>query len=350
MRAALVEAVHARARAGVVAIPTLMMPLLTLMTLMASDCLPHQVRVGVMAIPTFMNDCKHPNGAGHTFLAQLILHRLLSPTYARGAADSTADGCRGAAVSAAAGTSANALVGPSGASAAVSAAVVLPTPYYGAEGFEMASSVCARGEQLSQYVEASDVGGFNLSDEGRGKGKLGYLAVGVGKSLSLCLPWPSEGARTKPPQVLWLGFLRSYEHMGRARLHCDGQCSCAPDVIDAHDIKDGVSVTDVRRLPLRPARRAVDKTDGCCRIHLHITAGTSSGEHKFKLMSLLLGGADATNLQVFSLRVAASASETPAARAPAEVTAEEADTASVILGKGRGRGRRRRRAKVRSTK
>ena len=34
MRAALVEAVHARARAGVVAIPTLKMPL---MTLMASD-------------------------------------------------------------------------------------------------------------------------------------------------------------------------------------------------------------------------------------------------------------------------------------------------------------------------
>ena len=329
---------------------------------MTSDDLPHQVRAGVMAIPTFMNDCKHPNGVGHTFLAQLILHRLLSPTYARGAAastaDSTADGCRGATasaavvlptVSAAAGTSANALVGPSGPSAAASAAVVLPTPYYGAEGFAMESSVCARGEQLSRYVEASELGGFNLTDEGRGKGKLGYLAVGVGKSLSLCLPWPMEGASTKPPQVLWLGFLRSYEHMGRARLHCDGQCSCTPDVIDAHDIKDGVSVTDVRRLPLRPARRAADKADGCCRVHLHISAGTSSGEHKFKLMSLLLGGADATNLQVFSLRVAASASETPAARAPAEVTAEEADTAPVIPGKGRGRGRRRRRAKVRST-
>jgi hypothetical protein len=327
-----------------------------------SDDLPHQVRAGVIAIPTFMNDCKHPNGVGHTFLAQLILHRLLSPTYARGAAastaDSTADGCRGAtasaavvlpSVSAAAGMSANALVGPSGPSAAASAAVVLPTPYYGAEGFAMASSVCARGEMLSRYVEASDLGGFNLTDEGRGKGKLGYLAVGVGKSLSLCLPWPTEGARTKPPQVLWLGFLRSYEHMGRARLHCDGQCSCTPDVIDAHDIKDGVSVTDVRRLPLRPARRAADKADGCCRVHLHISAGTSSGEHKFKLMSLLLGGADATNLQVFSLRVAASASETPAARAPAEVTAEEADAAPVIPGKGRGRGRRRRRAKVRST-
>jgi hypothetical protein len=325
---------------------------------MTSDDLPHQVRAGVMAIPTFMNDCKHPNGVGHTFLAQLILHRLLSPTYARGAAastaDSTADGCRGAtasaavvlpSVSAAAGTSANALVGASGASAAV----VLPTPYYGAEGFAMESSVCARGEQLSRYVEASELGGFNLTDEGRGKGKLGYLADGVGKSLSLCLPWPMEGASTIPPQVLWLGFLRSYEHMGRARLHCDGQCSCTPDVIDAHDIKDGVSVTDVRRLPLRPARRAADKADGCCRVHLHISAGTSSGEHKFKLMSLLLGGADATNLQVFSLRVAASASETPAARAPAEVTAEEADTAPVIPGKGRGRGRRRRRAKVRST-
>ena len=35
--------------------------------------------------------------------------------------------------------------------------------------------------------------------------------------------------------------------------------------------------------------------------------GSSSGEHKFKVMSLLLGGADAHHLQVFSLRVAASA-------------------------------------------
>ncbi len=101
--------------------------------------------------------------------------------------------------------------------------------------------------------------------------------------------------------------------MGRVRVNCGGACSCPTDVIDGHDIKDGVSVTDVRRIPLRPNRRA-DGSEPCCRVRMHIASGTSSGEHKFKVMSLLLGGADAQNLQVFSLRVAASASEGPVAR------------------------------------
>jgi len=42
---------------------------------------------------------------------------------------------------------------------------------------------------------------------------------------------------------------------------------------------------------------------------LPVAQATSSGEHKFKLMSLLLGGADAKQLQVFSLRVAAGAAQ-----------------------------------------
>jgi hypothetical protein len=191
--------------------------------------------------------------------------------------------------------------------------------------------VCARGDQLSRYFVPTASSGFNLTDEGRGKGKLGYVAYGVGKAISFCLPWPSADSMggaggapvRKPPSVLWVGFLRSYEHMGRARVSCSGACTCAPDVIDGHDIKDGVSVTDVRRVALRPAR-APAAEGGCCRVALRIAPGTSSGEHKFKVMSLLLGGADANNLQVFSLRVAASASEGPAQAA-----------------RGRGGGRRR---------
>ena len=99
--------------------------------------------------------------------------------------------------------------------------------------------------------------------------------------------------------------------MGRARVACAGACTCAADVLDGHDIKDGVSVTDVRRVALRPARPAA-AAGGCCRVALRIAQGTSSSEHKFKVMSLLLGSSDAHKLQVFSLRVAASASEGPA--------------------------------------
>ena len=315
------------------------------------------VRAGSIGIPTFMNDCKHPTGAGHTFLAQLILHRLLHAPEALSAdvADNPAAAAHNAAdaaAMAAAGdsgggsgggsgsSSGGLLVGGAGCATAPPAPPMLRVPHYGSEGQESASSVCARGDQLSRYLErgAGASNDFNLTDEGRGKGKLGYLAYGVGKSIGFCLPWPTPGERVsaggalrKPPQVLWVGFLRSYEHMGRARVSCSGACSCASDVIDGHDIKDGVSVTDVRRVGLRPNRRAgADSTlEACCRVRLQIGTGTSSGEHKFKVMSLLLGGADAHNLQVFSLRVAASASEAPPSVAPKQLGG----------GKRRGKGK-----------
>ena len=58
------------------------------------------------------------------------------------------------------------------------------------------------------------------------------------------------------------------------------------------------------------------KSDGtsnggeCCGLKLTVADRSTSGEYKFKVMSLLLGGADAQHLQVFSLRVAAAAAQT----------------------------------------
>ena len=87
----------------------------------------------------------------------------------------------------------------------------------------------------------------------------------------------------------------------------------ANQVIDAHDIKDGVSVTDVRRviLRLKPRRNGKRKGEGgrLCGVRLRVMRQSTSGEHKFKLMSLLLGGSDASDLQTFSMRVAAQAAE-----------------------------------------
>jgi len=100
------------------------------------------VRAGAIAIPTFMNDCKHPNGVGHTFLAQLILHRLLSGDYAAPASAAAVAPAGGGCIEHA--TSAVASSAP---------LPMLPEPYYGAKGHEMGSSICARGEQLTRYVE-----------------------------------------------------------------------------------------------------------------------------------------------------------------------------------------------------
>ena len=138
------------------------------------------------------------------------------------------------------------------------------------------------------------------------------MATTPGASISLAFELGSD--RGERSAALWLGFLRSYEHMGRAEVSCSGGCACNDDVIEAHDVKDGVSVTDVRRviLRLKPRRNAKRKGEGGrpCNVRLRVLRQSTSGEFKFKLMSLLLGGSDASNLQTFSMRVAAQAAET----------------------------------------
>ena len=64
-------------------------------------------------------------------------------------------------------------------------------------------------------------------------------------------------------------------------------------------------------LRLRPRRVGKRKGEGgrLCSVKLKVQQKSTSGEHKFKLMSLLLGGADASDLQTFSMRVAAQAAE-----------------------------------------
>ena len=50
--------------------------------------------------------------------------------------------------------------------------------------------------------------------------------------------------------ALWLGFLRSYEHMGRAELVCSGGCACADDVIYALKLSSLPLIPASRPLPL----------------------------------------------------------------------------------------------------
>lgn len=99
--------------------------------------------------------------------------------------------------------------------------------------------------------------------------------------------------------VLWLGFLRSWQHMGRARLHCEGQCACDAITIDAHNGAFRNSVTAVQRAVLALQARASepdahhigggDSGGMCaCEVVLVVRGESSSGEHKFKVLSVLL--------------------------------------------------------------
>ena len=100
------------------------------------------------------------------------------------------------------------------------------------------------------------------------------------KSCDVC-DATASGARSRP-LGLWLAYLLSYEHMGRARVSCSGTCSCDA-VIDAHNVLSRTSVTAVQRIFVRQK----DNAGGCCYLTLTVLPETSSGQTKFKLLSLL---------------------------------------------------------------
>ena len=58
-----------------------------------------------------------------------------------------------------------------------------------------------------------------------------YVATTAGASISLA--FELGGDKGERHAALWVGFLRSYEHMGRAEVVCSGGCACTDDVIDA---------------------------------------------------------------------------------------------------------------------
>ena len=264
------------------------------------------VRLGEIGIPSFMRDCKHPAGEGHTHLAQLVLQRLLHPPQPQPQPATPPP------------VTTTTTTGAAQCGEALPARPALPPPL-NSDGLEQASSVCARGAQLATHVTARS--GFELSDEGRGPHKLGYVATAPGATISLAFDLGGGGGgrgggRGERQAALWIGFLRSYEHMGRVAVSCSGGCGCDESVIDGHDIVDGVSVTDVRRVMLTRLRPRRGKRKGgggeearMCSVGLRVKKASTSGEHKFKLMSVLLGGHDASSLQTFSMRVAASAAE-----------------------------------------
>jgi len=87
-----------------------------------------------------------------------------------------------------------------------------------------------------------------------------------------------------------LGYLKSYTGMGQARLTCMGTCACS-SVIDAHDNSSHVSVTAVARLSLSPClNNTVGGIGHGCTLHVRVLEESHSGFHKFKVLSLLLGG------------------------------------------------------------
>ena len=73
-----------------------------------------------------------------------------------------------------------------------------------------------------------------------------------------------------------IGHLRSYEHMGHARITCEGGCGCEPTILDG-TWEHRYSLTDMAELEVR------DVGEGCV-LRFEVLPETSSpdGEHKVR--------------------------------------------------------------------
>jgi hypothetical protein len=92
-------------------------------------------------------------------------------------------------------------------------------------------------------------------------------------------PVSDVGGGDAADMQVWVGYLASYEHMGQARLRCVSGCSCA-DVDVNGWIKHKSSQTFVARLHTTQHAK--------CRISITILPYTSSQEHKFKVVSVMV--------------------------------------------------------------
>lgn len=209
------------------------------------------VRAGNVSFESFMQDCKHPNGQGHTYFAQLVLARLFHRP--RGSI------CR-------------------------AAGSTLPVPTLPAALHKNGhvdehdqTALCASGTELTPLLARPPLG-FELTDEGRGK--YGLVATRVGAAAELCVWNATSGGR--PPKLVHVGYLKSYAGgMGRAALSCSGSCACRPVEFDGLDRRRHASVAAFESLPLRQIGDAA-----CCSVQVRVLANSSTDGHKVKLLSV----------------------------------------------------------------
>ena len=175
------------------------------------------------------------------------------------------------------------------------AAAGLPSPLL-PEGRELlggqTSSLCARGAQLSTFARPR---GFLLDDEGRGASKRGFVALEPGASVRFSLGSSLAAFGAARRTQLFLGYLRSYAGMGRAAYACVGAgCRCESGTLEGHH-RQRTSVTTLAKVALD--RRGVNASSSC-ELRLEVLPSTSSGAHKFKVLSLLLAPTGLRNAMI----------------------------------------------------
>lgn len=146
--------------------------------------------------------------------------------------------------------------------------------------------MCVKDRELMSHVIRAK--GFGYVVEGSdAKMKPGLLGRRAGDMAQLCVD--ISRLRSRKGFVVIVGHLISYEHMGIAQLSCTSGCECESVQIDAH-VPDGrFSVFKAKTISVvRSAMPLAGEVANCsCVLELAILNHTNSGEHKFKVLSLM---------------------------------------------------------------
>ena len=208
----------------------------------------------------------HPSDAGHSILSQALVH-----LFKRAALSAELDALAGAALRL--------------RCAAADAAAPLPPPIH-ADGEARMHGDCLDAPRLSGIVHRDACDWAFVTELSRsGQPKPGWQANTSGARCDFSYPITARGSEAHRVGV---GFLKSYQHMGKVKITCFADCACAPLVLDAHH--------DARYSPYDLSWFGATPTgQGRCGVRLTVLDETSSGEHKFKLTALFLnqlGGKD----------------------------------------------------------
>ena len=224
------------------------------------------------------HDRHHPAAWGHSLMAQMVVNLLTQSLRAAEARRSDAGRARGGAC---ARLREEAARGDGAPWPFPDAPLISPV-------VEAQVGTCIKAQELEGVIASSS--GFRYVVEGTdAKMKPGLVGLHPDDHVTFCIDVSRLGIGGK--FIAFLGHLVSYAHMGVVRVRCEGKCGCEEREIDAHVQGGKFSVFKATEIEMRyqARRQPSQQTSGACdcALNLRILQRSGSGEHKFKVLSLM---------------------------------------------------------------
>ena len=230
-------------------------------------------------IKQLFHDRHHPGAWGHSLMAQMVSHLLessLNDVLLKPQARHPPSHC------AILGQDAKDAVEGHGGGSTLGASIF-------SHGDSAPIGACIKDKALQGDMEPGAVGFKYLVEGSDAKMKPGIVGRTPGDHARFCL----DVSRLKPADsfVIIFGHLISYEHMGVGQVSCHNECECGVNDIDAHvpggkfSVFKAKTIAATRRKTtgeFNPSRQACG-----CQVQVKILNRTGSGEHKFKILSLM---------------------------------------------------------------